>query len=106
MNNTLTKDSVQIGSYVEFKDKNNTYRGVVTNRTSEVVVEVDVTSRLIKGENFYKLYTNIPVYDVPRNIITVIKCNCDRVFHETILSDRGHYFESAFCPDCFWDCVS
>ena len=38
MNNTLTKDSVQIGSYVEFKDKNNTYRGVVTNRTSEVVV--------------------------------------------------------------------
>ena len=106
MNNTLQKDSVNIGSFVEFKYNNTTLRGVVTNRISDKVLEVEVTSKLIKKENFYRLYMSVPVYDVTENCITVIKCDCDRVIHETILSDRGHYFESAFCPDCYWDCVS
>jgi len=106
MNNTLQKDSIKIGSFVEFKANNTTLRGVVTNGISDQVVEVEVTSKLIKKENFYKLYESIPVYHVKKEILTVVKCDCDRVIHETILSDRGHYFESAFCPDCYWDCVS
>ena len=96
---------LQEGSYVSFSYGNKKIKGVVT-KISEQSIEVDATSRYVKKDDFWQLYTNIYSYYVPINKITIEKCNCERVIHSDFINDRGGITNAANCPDCYWDCVS
>ncbi len=85
-------------SFVEFVEDNKTYRGVVQEQEEDGRWEVLCTSRLIKKENYFKLYeSSLPVWICPTNNLKKIECDCYRV-------ESGYKW--AFCPDCHWDCVS
>ena len=93
------------GSYVSFNYGNKNMKGVITKIT-EKSIEVDATSRYVKKDNFWQLYKTIYAYYVPKNHIKIEKCECERIMHSDFISDRGAVVNSAYCPDCYWDCVS
>ena len=108
MTNTDTKSvsNIKERDFVSFFDNGKHIKGVVT-KVDDLTIEVEATSRYIQKDDFWQLYQMVYTYVVPKKDITIEKCKCDRVIHETIERDNGNgFFDSAFCPDCYWDCVS
>jgi len=105
------KDTIErIGKmdFVQWLDNGKFYRGVIdkTQGESDNFFQVIATSRYIQKDDYFKLYESEWIWTIHKEELEHLKCDCSRVIFETIKSDRGNYFNSAFCPDCHWDCVS
>jgi len=106
MTETKTLPELNEREFVSFFDNGKQIRGVIT-KVDNQTVEVEATSRYVKKDDFWQLYQMVYTYVVPKKDITIEKCNCDRIIYETIERDNGNgFFDSAFCPDCYWDCIS
>ena len=90
--------TIKRDTYVQFVDGNKTYRGVVQHQEDDGRWEVHCTSRLIKKDNYYKLYeSGLPIWSIPEHNLTKIECDCYRL-------ESGYKWVE--CPDCHYNCYS